>query len=299
MLVCVLIYLQRWVLAGHDYRTVTGKGLQLRVLPLRKLRWFAFGLVLLFTFISVGLPLLALIEGAFRRSQFVPSASALFDFASFTLGPLKNAVTDEAVQSGLTNSLITASATAIIGSVFFFLLAYVVNRTQLPGHQTLEYIVMMPLAIPALVMGLGILWTWVAAPIPIYGTLTILVVAFLTRFMPQGYRAVASSISQIHEELEQAAQLAGATRTRAMWRIVFPLVRTGVVSSAFIMFILSLRELTASLFLFTTNTRVLSIVIFESYRNGDWSAIASLSLLYTLLLVVAALIARPWIKAGL
>lgn len=299
LIVCVLIYLQRFVLGGKDYRTVTGKGHQFRVLPLGRLRWVAFGFVLLFAFVSVGLPLLALTLGALRRTQFIPNAAALFDFSSFTLEPLRRAIDDHAVRSGLINSLQAASATAILGSVFFFLLAYVINRTQLPGHRALEYIVMAPLAIPALVMGLGIFWTWVAAPVPIYGTLTILVIAFLTRFMPQGYRAVAASISQIHDELEHAAQVAGATRTRAMWRIVFPLVRSGVVSSAFIMFILSLRELTASLFLFTTDTRVLSIVIFESYRNGDWSAIASLSLIYTMLLIAVALIARPWMRVGL
>jgi iron(III) transport system permease protein len=148
-------------------------------------------------------------------------------------------------------------------------------------------------------MGLGILWTWLAMPLPVYGTLAIIVIAFVTRFMPQGYRAVSSSVMQIHDDLEQAALVAGATRLQALRKIVLPLVRGGVAASFFLMIVLGMRELTASLFLYTTDTRLLSIVIYESYENGAWSSVASISLIYTCVLILLTVIGRRWMRAQL
>jgi iron(III) transport system permease protein len=186
---------------------------------------------------------------------------------------------------------------ALIGAILFFTLAYVVQRTELPGRRQLEYLAMLPLAVPALVMGIGILWTWVAAPVPVYGTLGILSIAYLTRFFPPGYRAVASTISQIHVDLENAARVAGASRLQTISRITLPLVRGGVVSSAFIVLVLSIRELTASLFLYTTSTRTLAIVIYEKYINGSWDTVASVSLIFTAALALLTLAGRRWLQA--
>jgi iron(III) transport system permease protein len=297
IVVCVLVYTQRRIIAGKDYRTVTGKGMRFQPVSLRWLRWPAFLLVALYAFVAVILPLLALLEGALRRSLFVPDAASLLDVAQFSLTSFSRALANPAVLQGFTDSLIAGAATALIGSTLFFGLAYVVNRTQLPGRRLLEYLVMMPLAIPALVMGLGILWTWVAAPVPVYGTMAILVIAFLTRFMPQGYRAVASSLVQIHDDLEHAALIAGASKGMAIRRIILPLARGGITSAAFLMVVLAIRELTASLFLYTTKTRLLSIVLYESYENGAWGTVASVSLIYTGLLMALALLGRRWMRA--
>ena len=212
---------------------------------------------------------------------------------------MKAAFFSPAFHEGLINSLLVGVTTAALGSVLFFILSYVVNRTTLPGRHLLEYLAMTPIAVPALVMGLGILWTWVRAPLPVYGTLAILVIAFLTRFLPQGYRTVSSSIRQVHDDLESAAMVAGATRRRAIMTITMPLVRGGVVASAFLMVVLGLRELTASLLLYTTKTRVLSIVIYEQYVNGNWAQVSALSLIYTSLLVILTLAGRRWLRAQL
>ena len=178
-------------------------------------------------------------------------------------------------------------------------MAYVVNRTDAPGRQWLEYIAMIPLALPAIVLALGILWTWVAIPLPIYGSIAILIIAFLARFTPQAYRAISSSVGQIHDDLESAAMVAGASRMQTLRWIMLPLVRGGVVATAFLLFVLSIREVAASLFLYTTRTRVISIVLLESYDSGMWSNVASISLLYTILLIAVTLIGRKWMRPGL
>ena len=299
LVVFVLIFAQRLVLSGRDYRTLTGKGAQVRPIRLGRGRWLALGLVALYALVAVGLPMLALLQGSLRSNLFIRDAAALFDSSQMSLVHLKAAFFSPAFHDRLINSVLAGVTTAAIGSILFFILSYVVNRTTLPGRHLLEYLAMTPIAVPALVMGLGILWTWVRAPLPVYGTLAILVIAFLTRFLPQGYRTVSSSIRQVHDDLESAAMVAGATRRRAIMTITMPLVRGGVVASAFLMVVLGLRELTASLLLYTTKTRVLSIVIYEQYVNGNWAQVSALSLIYTSLLVILTLAGRRWLRAQL
>jgi iron(III) transport system permease protein len=298
-IVCMLVYTQRKILRGRDYRTLTGKGIQVRPIRLRWLKWIAVAFVGLYGFVALGLPILALIQGSIRGSLYIPNVAAFFDPKQLSLEHLIEAINSEEVHTGLINSFSAGILTAIFGGTLYFALAYVVNRTELKGRQILEYMSMVPLALPALVMGLGILWTWVSVPLPIYGTLAILVIAFATRFMPQGYRAVSSSISQIHDDLEEAAMIAGASRVQAVRRITLPLLRGAIVSTMFLMVVLSMRELTASLFLYTSNTRVLSIVIFEAYENGFWTSVASISLIYTTILVILTLVGRRWMRADL
>ena len=298
-IVCVLVYTQRRVLRGRDYRTVTGKGMQRRVIPLGRLKGLAAAFVMLYAFIALGLPILCLIAGALRSNLYIANVAAFFDPDQLSLRHLIAAVSSPVVQRAFVNSLTAGIATAFFGGALYFAVAYVVHRTDLPGRQVLEYMAMVPLALPALVMGLGILWTWLAMPIPVYGTMAVLVIAFVGRFMPQGYRAISSSISQIHDDLEEAAMVAGASRTTAVRRITLPLMRGAIVSSAFLMVVLGMRELTASLFLYTTNTRVLSIVIYEAYDSGFWTSVASISLIYTALLGLMTAIGRRWMRADL
>ncbi len=296
-LICSFVLVQRRLLAGTDYRTVTGKGMRTRQTPLGALRWPALALVLGYALLAIGAPTFALLEGAFRTNLYIPNVAALFAPAGISTAPIVAALTDPDVLSGIVNSLISGAGAAVAGAILFFIIAYVVHRTEVPGRKQLEYLAMLPLAVPALVLGIGILWTWVAAPLPVYGTLAILSIAYLTRFFPQGYRAVASSIAQVHEDLENAARVAGANRLQTIRRITLPLVRGGVVSSAFIMLVLSIRELTASLFLYTTSTRTLAIVIYEKYITGSWAAVASISLIFTASLALITLAGRRWLQA--
>jgi iron(III) transport system permease protein len=297
--VWVLIYTQRRILGTHDYRTVTGKGMQPRIVELGRWRWVAAGFVALYAFVAIGLPIWALLQGALRANLFIPNAAAFFDFSHFSLTHVIEAVTSVAVRDGLYNSVVTGLLTAVLGCVFLFLLAYAVNKTDLPGRKWLEYIAMVPLALPAIVLALGILWTWVPVPLPVYGSIAILVIAFLARFTPQGFRAISASVGQIHDDLEHAAQVAGATKVQTMRLVTLPLVRGGVAAAAFLLFVLSLREVAASLFLYTTRTRVISIVLLESYDSGMWSNVASISLLYTVLLIAVTLVGRRWMRPGI
>lgn len=292
----VLVYTQRRMLAGKDFRTVTGKGLQTRTFALGHMRWVAFGFVCFYIFIAVVLPLMALLLSAFRNSLYIQNLASFFDLSQYSARHMREAIATPGVVASLWNSLIAATCTALFGGILYFILSYAVYRTDIWGRRALEFLAMVPLALPALVMGLGILWTWANIPLPVYGTLAILIIAYMGRFTPQGFRAISSSMLQIHSDLEEAGMVAGATKAQAVRRIIWPLMRAGVAAAMVVLFVLALRELTASLFLYTTDTRVLSIVIYEQYENGGWSVVASLSLIYTLLLAALNLVGRRWMQ---
>jgi iron(III) transport system permease protein len=296
--VCFLVFAQRYVLEGRDYRTVSGKGAQARLFRLGGLRWWAIAFVLLYVIVAVGLPLFALTQGALRPNIFIRDLASLFDVSQLTTRHFANALSDRSVRIGFVNSLIAGGSVAVFGVAFYFLLAYVARRTDLPGRRLLEYAAMAPLAVPALVLAMGILWFWVSVPLPIYGTIMVIIIAFVARFMPAGYRVIAASVQQVHDDLESAALLAGATRLQTIRRITLPLLRGGVAAAAFLMIVFGLRELTASLFLYTPSSRVLSIVIFEKL-DDSWSSVATICLLYMTLLGVLALAGRKYMRAAL
>jgi iron(III) transport system permease protein len=291
------VFLQRRALGGADYRTVTGKGMQPRVVRLGPARWVALAFVVVYVLLAIAAPAFALLEGAFRTNMYIPSFGALFAPLGLSVAPFVDALTSPDVQSGAVNSVFAGLGAALGGGALCFILAYVVHRTTLPGRPALEYVAMLPVAIPALVLGIGILWTWIAAPLPIYGTLAILSIGYVSRFLPQGYQAISSSIAQIHEDLESAASVAGARRPQVIRRITLPLVRGSVFSSVFLLLVLSIRELTASLFLYTTGTRTLAIVIYEKYVTGSWSSVAAISLIFTLALAILTTAGRRWLQA--
>lgn len=290
-----LVYAQGLLLRNQDFHTVAGKGFRPKLMALGPWRWPAFAFAMVYLLLAVIFPLFALLQSALRAHSFVPGFLALFDTSAFTLRHVAGMLDYGPLQSALINSLIVGVLTALLGTAFHFLLSYYVNRTTYPARRAVEYIAMMPVAIPSLVIGMGFLWAWIALPLPIYGTLTILVLAYTARFMPQGFRSVSSTILQVHRDLEDSAVVAGATRGRAVIDILAPLIRPGIASAMLLLFLLAMRELSTSVFLFTAETRVLAIVLYEQWESGSWPRVATISLLYCGLMFVITMAGKRWI----
>lgn len=290
----LLIYVQRRLIALRQYTTVTGKGLKPYTTSLGRYRWVAFGGVCLYLLLALVFPMFALLQTSFRSVQFLPNFWALFDPDAFGVRTYVDVLNLGAFRRGMANSLVSSTGAAVIGTILYIVMAHVTHRTDTPGRQIIEYLANWPLAVPALVIGLGFLWTWILLPVPLYGTIYILMIAYIARFMPQGFRGISSSLLQIHPELEESARVSGASTVVALQRITLPLIRTGVASTFMLVFILSFRELSTAIFLFTSNTRVLSIVIFESWESGSWPRVAAISVIYSLLMLAVTLVARRW-----
>jgi iron(III) transport system permease protein len=294
VITATLIYLQRKLLSGRDYTTVTGKGLKPYITPLGRWRWVAFGGVALYLTLAVVLPMFALVQTGLRDVQFIPDFLSLLDLSAFSLRHVRDTLELRSFRDGLYNSIVASTGAAITGILLYVVMAYMTHRSRLRGRWVVEYLANWPLAVPSLVVGLGFLWTWILLPVPIYGTLYILMAAYVARFMPQGFRGISSSLQQIHPELEESARVSGATATGATTKVTLPLIRTGVASTAVLIFVLSFRELSTAIFLFTSDTRVLSIVIYESWESGVWPRVATMSVIYSALLLVVTVIARRW-----
>ncbi|WP_375001208.1 ABC transporter permease [Aeromicrobium sp. CTD01-1L150] len=292
--VLVATLVQRGIVSRRTFTTVSGKGVKPRRIDLGAWRVPALLGGLAYFVVSAVLPLGALLVVALHDSPYIATFSDWNEPRVWSADAFMSALESATARGAMTNSVIVGIAAAAAGTLLAFAVAYVVNRTTLPGRSGLEYISMLPLAVPAIVLGLGLLWTWLVLPLPLYGTLLLMIVAFTAAQMPQGFRGVSGSILQVHHDLEDSAVMHGASRTRAVRKVTLPLMRVGITSTFLLLLMLSMRELTVPLFLFTSDTRLISIVIFDSYENGILQGAAAISLLYCVVIFVLAAVAQRY-----
>src|ERR1700709_2798390 len=282
----VLVWLQQKVLTGRSYTTVAGKAFRPRNLDLGRWRWFTFGLAMVYLLIVVVLPLAALIVAAFRKFMFIRDAASLFDMRQYSLMHF-NAIFDNPLTlRSIYNAVEVGVITAVVGGTLAFAIGYTIHRTQVTGRRWIDMISTVPVAIPGLVVGVAYLWAWIGIPGGLYGTIWILALAFIARFMPDTVKALSTSFLQIHRELEEAAWVCGKGMLGPPRTIVFPLARPGVIASMTLLFVLAVRELGSSLFLYTSNTMVMSVLLLDYYEGGNIGKTAAFSIVQTILLGV-------------
>ena len=290
--VLILITLiQRLVISRRSFTTITGKGVKPRLIGLGKWRWSVFTAAMAYFAAAVVIPMVALILISIQKSQFMPSFSTLLQPDALSLRAFREVASSALLHSAAINSVTVSLASASLGVALGFCLAYTVYRSNLRARAAIEYLAMLPLAVPALVFGIGLLWTWLIMPIPIYGTVFVLIVAFVAHEIPQGFRGVASTIMQTHPDLEDSAVMLGASRPKAVFHVTLPLMKVGLTSTFLLLLLLGMRELSVPLFLFTTDTRLLSIVIFDDLENGLLQRSAAISIVYSAIIFVLSMIA--------
>jgi iron(III) transport system permease protein len=281
-----LVFLQQKVLSGRSYTTVAGKAFRPRSLDLGHWRWLTFALGLIYLLVVVILPMLALIVAAFRKFMFVRDAAALFDMRQYSLMHFYSIFDNPLTLNSIYNAVEVGIITAIVGGALAFAIGYTIHRTNLPGRRSIDLIATVPVAIPGLVIGVAYLWAWIGVPGGLYGTIWILALAFIARFMPDTVKALSTSFLQIHRELEEAAWVCGKGTLATIGTIVLPLARPGVIASMTLLFVLAIRELGSSLFLYTSNTMVMSVLLLDYYEGGNVGKTAAFSLVQTVLLGV-------------
>jgi iron(III) transport system permease protein len=278
----LMLFVYRRIVRAGTYVTITGKGFRPRVGDVGQLRYLLLCVCVLYLMVSVILPICTLLYASVQKIAVAfPAAS------NFTLSNFRAAMSMNAAGSALTNSLILAFATATIGIAIMGLLAWLIYRSRLPGAGMLEYVVMFPQAIPRLVFAFGIMWAWLVAPIPIYGTLWLLLIAYLTVFLPLGVRTIAGVMLQIDKSLEECAQMCGASWTFRMWTINVPLLVPGLVAAWLLLFIASVRELGASILLMGPHSKVITPSIVESWFGTASELTATLALIQTSVVAAA------------
>jgi len=282
----ILVWAQQRVLSGKSYATVAGKAFRPRALNLGSWRWFTFGLALIYLFVVVVLPTLALVIAAFRKFLFFKDFNALFEWSQYSWVHFNSVFDNPLTMLSIWNTLKVGVITAVAGGALAFAIGYTVNRTTVSGRRSIDLLATLPVAIPGLVVGVAYLWAWIGLPGGLYGTLWILALAFVARFMPDTVKALSTSFLQIHKELEEAAWICGRGLLGTIRTIVLPLARPGVVASMTLLFVLAIRELGSSLFLYTSDTTVMAVLLLDYYEGGNVGKTAAFSLVQTAILGV-------------
>ncbi len=288
ILTVVLLRAQSMVLGRRSYAVLGGKYGEPRLVRLGVLRLPALVLSLLVLSMPFFLPYVALFNSAFSRiaSHIVsPETITLHNFR-FTFFELSS------TMPALWNTFLLAALTATLGSLLALIIAYIVARKAMVGHRMLGFLATAPLAIPGIVLGVGLFIAYTRPPLQLYGTLTILLIAFITIELPAAYQQLGSAFHAVHPELEEASRMLGASRLRTLADITAPLLRTAVAATWCFIFVAVIRELSAAVILFTSETKVLSVLIFDLKESGDVGAIAVLSLVMVGITTVVIAIAN-------
>src|SRR3989475_7911308 len=277
-----MVWAYRRIVSVGNYATITGKAFRPRVMDVGRLRWLLLGMCVGYLSVAVILPVLTILYASLQRLTTVfPRAD------NFTLANYVTALSLDAVRSALWNSLLLGFATASIGVVLMGFLAWLIYRSRLPGAGLIEYVLMFPQAVPRLAFSFGMLWAWLVFPIPIYGTLWLLLIAYLTVFLPLGLRTISGVILQIDRSLEESAQLGGATWGYRLRTVTMPLLKPGLIAAWLLLFIASVRELGASILLMGPKSKVITPAIVESWFSTSSELTAALALLQTPAVITA------------
>ena len=199
-----MVWIYRRIISSGTYVTITGKAFRPRVMDVGSLRWPFLAICIAYLTVAVILPVLTIVYASFQHLGAVAPRLSNFTLANYT-----TALSLDAVRSALWNSLLLGFATASIGIVLMGFLSWLIYRSRLPGAGAIEYLLMFPQAVPRLVFAFGMMWAWLVFPIPIYGTLWLLLIAYLTVFMPLGLRTISGVILQIDRSLEVRPDVRG------------------------------------------------------------------------------------------
>lgn len=297
--VTILLFIQSRILRKRSYVTVGGKGMRPKEVDLRWARIPCFLTAIFYLLVAVVFPYIVLIQSALRDYMYIPNIAAFFSTAVMSLKNIESVLSYSLFWTALRNTIMMAVFAGIVGGTFYLIISYMIHRTKLPGRELLNYICILPIAVAGLVKGMAYLWAWISLPIGVYGTVWILILAYISRFTPQGLRAVSSSMVQIHPELEEASRICGSNVVNTIRKILFPLVKPGVFSAVTLVMLLCVRELSTSIFLYTSKSIVMTVLVYDLWESGRWGPVAVTALCLSFVLLVLVIISRVVLKSEL
>jgi iron(III) transport system permease protein len=287
VLVCVALYpYYRLTLNSRKFATVTGKGFLPRVLDLGRWRYLGGALLLVLPAFEL-LPLLAIAWTAFMPFPQLPSAEAL---GRLTLANFPTAFYHSNASASLQNSLIVSAASATAVVLLTLFAGWVVTRASWSGRWILDLLASLPLVFPGVVLGLALLRLYLIVPIPVYGTVWILVLAYVCALLPYGMRFTYAGLLTIDRELEDSASVSGATFLQTLRRIVFPLLFPALFAAWIYTFLVTMKVLSVALMLYSHGSQVVPVAIWELWNNGAVTELSAFSLVFTCGLLILAFV---------
>ena len=290
-LLCVtvlLFWVQRRLTSRKGYIALTGKGGERRPVRLGAWKWPLLAYCLLVCTLSFFMPMVVICQAALAKAW-----GRGFALDNLTLANLRFTLFENTLTRNATiHTFLYAGAAALIAVLLALVVSYIVQR-EIVGRRVggaLSFLTMTPFVIPGIVLAIGFYAAYTHAPLLLYGTAWILILAFATRFLPIAYANSAASIRSIHPELEDAVRILGGTRLTAVRRVVLPLLKRSLAGAFILVFIPGTRELSSAIFLYSINTQVLSVLLFDKSDEGNFEMLASIGLVLVVITVALILV---------
>ena len=287
MLTIAAVWAQRYITTRQTYTTITGKGYRPQPFDLGKLKWIAFGICITYLLLAVALPASSLLYVSLK-----PFYDGKIDFTQLTLYHYKEILFSYPITwRAFRNSLILSTGGATVAIFLCAVVSYMVIKGRMHLKGMLETLTMLPSAVPGLVISVGLLWAYIRTPI--YGTIFILLVSYITHYLPLGFRIVSSNLVQMDDSLEESARVAGSSWLRTLLSIILPLIRPAMISGWLLLFVAFFRELSSAVFLCTHGNEVLSVAIWDLHTNGNLGMLSALAILM-LMVVYSVFFIMNW-----
>jgi iron(III) transport system permease protein len=281
-----LIYLQNRILRNRDFSIITGKGYKPRVVRLGRFRYVTFAVCVLFFLLATALPLSQVFIGSFLKVFSLPRWD-LFTFDNYLA-----IASDAALWRGLINTFVVCGIAAGVTVMLCTMVAYINTRTYFIGRRPLEVISWLPWAIPGIVAGLGMLWAYITLPFPLYGTLMLLVIVFVTTGLPLGVRLMSGVLLQLGRELEESSRVHGASWQYTFTHVVAPLLKPALAGAFLLLFVGFSRAVSATILFVGPGTELLAVTLFSYSQAGRFQIVSALAIVLMTINVTALVVAR-------
>ena len=292
----VFVYFyRRLTFRSERYVTVTGRGYRPTIIDLGKWRYLASAIAGLILLLIVIFPFLVLIYVSFVTYVHVPGEKT---WELLTLDNYRSNFTDTRTYRALQNSLVLAVGGATLCMLLAAVTAWVTTKTKAAGRGIIEALTFIPWAFPGTALAIGLVWTYVYVPLPIYGTLWILLIAYITRFFPYGLRTMTSTVVQIHDDMQDASMVCGAGFAATFRRVLLPLLRPGFIAGWIILSTIYLREFSTSVFLYSPGSEPLGPLLYHFYVDGNLGPMCSLAFIVSSICIVLIVVAHRIGKAA-
>ncbi|WP_049579903.1 ABC transporter permease [Streptomyces sp. SBT349] len=262
--------------------TVSGKAFRPRRVELGRARPWVASLVALYFLVVVALPVGVLVYASLLPYYETPSADA---FGAMSFGNYESILNDPTVLQAFSNTILLGLGAALIVMVLSAIASWLVVRTRVPGRSLLDAAAFSPIVVPGLVLGLAIGFVYLHVRLPIYATLWIILIAYVTRFLPYGMRYASAAMKSVSPELEESAYVSGAGWLTTVRRILLPLTSPGMIAGFVYVMVVSFRELQSTILLYSPGKETVSVLVWEEYQNGGLPQVAAIGVLLVLVLL--------------
>lgn len=296
IIVALLVWLQGYLMKGAGrFVTVRGKASRPSILDLGAWRWPAFAFVFGFVFFTI----LAIFGGIFLRSAVTFLTPLVPFWKVLTTANFDLVFGSANYVRSIVNSVVVATLGAAIGTFFIAVIALIARRSDFRYRRPLEYIALFPRSLPGIIAGLGFFYAvlWLPGADLIRGTIVVLILAFVIRYIPVGFGAIAPALAQIGEELDRGARISGADWWTTVTRIILPILKPALFSCYALLFIHFFKEYVTAAFLYQPGSEIIGTTMLQLVAQGDNGSVSALATIQVIITALFVILARRLLGA--